>query len=83
MREHSPTPWQTDPNDECLVLDANGKSAADVRIDVCDAEFIVRAVNCHERLLMAYRAALMTLKSVPDGSVHVENSIFVLTNAIA
>jgi len=57
MSDHSKTPWafETQTSFSHIVHGPNSESVCDV-IDVCDAEFIVRACNAHDELVEAFDA---------------------------
>lgn len=74
MAEHSPTPWHTLPCGEpdcwCLCIVTDTGLGRDDRegcvvpagcLSAADAEFVVRAVNHHDALLAACRAARLHL----------------------
>lgn len=64
--KHTPTPWEfTDnPNDSCCWshhIQTVDTGIADVRSEE-DASFIVKAVNSHEALLEAAKAAVFSIR---------------------
>ena len=70
MSEHTPGPWKRDssslvPNLYPFIAGPNGEAIADVWGDVdvanANAEFIVRACNAHDDLLVACEEALEDL----------------------
>ncbi|TLN00392.1 hypothetical protein FDZ73_19610 [bacterium] len=66
MGEYTPKPWAIEKckcGHECCtsyhIVDKNGHSlGVDSRFDKEDAQFIVKAVNCHDELLEACKDAL-------------------------
>lgn len=84
--KHSPLPWSIDGVNNWILFDANDvailQSDPDVapEVEIKNADFIVRAVNCHYELLRACNASLIYLKST--GCIDVVDLTKRLTDAI-
>lgn len=92
MSKHTPIPWRVSPHSSkvfCWVERADGGSKKGQPVLGCDlradAELIVRAVNAHEELLDAARAALALIRSLKerDGFAGAYANEHVLAQAIA
>lgn len=78
MAQHTPTPWIWLGADETYskqveIQDEESGAAVIARLDEtgaeADAAFIVRAVNCHERLVMELKALIENVEGKDQDSV--------------
>jgi len=66
VSEHTPTPWHSDlstVHGPEIDAEYQEKQIVCSVINRADAAFIVKAVNCHEELLNALKAALYDVKN--------------------
>lgn len=72
--KHTPTPWHVERDDNVVSCDGTLIAAAygvypkeyDRTSAASDAEFIVRAVNCHEELLWALKTVLDSMGALSN-----------------